>query len=90
MDEDDILVIWYIDDGSSFIKLLGENVVVLQRRLAGGGTEPTQEAGKVGTTGEAFGEVGSGQDNSGEILCGGGASSASVWVKDVGNDPPSG
>ena len=41
MDEDDILVIWYIDDGSYFIKLLGENVVVLQRRLAGGGTEPT-------------------------------------------------
>ena len=29
-------------------------------------------------------------DNGGEVLCGGGASGASVWVRDVGSDPPVG
>ena len=50
------------------------NVVFLRGRLAGGGTEPVWGAGKVGTTGEAFGEGGSIYDNGGEILCGCGAS----------------
>ena len=60
------------------------NVVILD----GSGTEPTAGAGKVGMTGEDFGEGGSGQENGKDILCGGGASSASVWVIDVGNEPP--
>ena len=67
------------------------NVVILQRKLDGGGIELAEGAGKVGTTGEDFGEVGSGQENGVEILCGSGAIGASVWVLDVGsNDPPSG
>ena len=77
-------------DGGAFIQVIGTNAVVLQQRLAGGGTEPTEGAGKVGTTGEYFWEGGSVQKNGGDILCGGGASSASVWVGDVGGDPLSG
>ena len=42
-------------------------------------------AGKVVTIGEALGEVGRGYENGREILCGGGASGASVWVRDLVN-----
>ena len=41
--------------------------------------------GKVETTGEAFGEGGSGYENVREILCGGGARGAYVWVQDMDN-----
>ena len=41
-------------------------------------------------TGEAFGEVGSGYENGGYILCGGGAIGDSVWILDMGNDPMAG
>ena len=47
-------------------------------------------AGKVGTTGEAFGEKVSGQETGREILYDDGESGASVWVRDVGNDPSAG
>ena len=52
--------------------------------------EPTAGAGKTETTGEDFGEVGSRYDNGGDILCGGGASGASICVREVGNDPSAG
>ena len=55
-----LLGVWYTADGSSFVQVLGENAVVIQQQLAGGGIEPTEGAGKVGTTGEALGEGGSG------------------------------
>ena len=55
-----ILSVWSADDCSSFVKVLGTNVFVLQQILAGGGTEPTSGAGKVGTTGEDFGKGGIG------------------------------
>ena len=42
------------------------------------------------TTGEDFGELGSRYDNGGDILCGGGASGASICVREVGNDPSAG
>ena len=58
--------------------------------MDGGGTEPMAGAGKLGTTGEYFGEVRSGYENYGEILCGVVASGAYVWVRDVINDPPAG
>ena len=40
--------------------LFRTNTIVLRRRLAGSGTEPTEGAEKVGTTGEDFGEGGRG------------------------------
>ena len=40
------------------------------------------------TTGEVFGKVGSKQENSGYVLCGGGARCAYIWVQDVGTEPP--
>ena len=46
--------------GSYLIQVLGTNVVVLRQRFAGGGTEPAEGTGKVGTTGEDFGKGGSG------------------------------
>ena len=39
------------------------------------------------TAGEDIGKGGSGEENGGEVLCGGGASGASIWVRDVGTDP---
>ena len=53
-----LLRVWDTSDGSSFVQVLGTNDVVLRRRLAGGGTKPPEEAGKVGMTVEAFGGVG--------------------------------
>ena len=44
----------------------------------------------MGMTGKAFGEIGSGYENGKEVLCGGGASGASIWVRNVGTDPLSG
>ena len=87
MDGEGLIGIWDTYDGSSIIQLLGTNVVVLRQRLDSGGTEPTAVTRKAGTNGEDFREGGSGYANGGEILCGGGASGASVWVKDVGNEP---
>ena len=46
-------------DGGAFIQVIGTNAVVLQQRLDCGITEPTAGTGKVGTTGEYFGEGGS-------------------------------
>ena len=54
------------------------NVFVIRRKLARGGTEPIDGAGKMGTTGEDFGKGGRVQDNGGEVLCGGGARGASI------------
>ena len=45
----------YCHDGSFFVQVLGTNVVVLRRQLAGGGTESMEGVEKVGTTGEALG-----------------------------------
>ena len=56
--------------------------------MSGGETEPTEGEGKVWTTSEDFGKGGSRLENIREILCGGGARGDSVWVQDVGNDPP--
>ena len=81
---------YHLPDVRSFFQVLGTNVVVLRWRLAGGGTEPTAGADKVVTTGESFGKGGNRQENGEEILCGGGASSDSVWVRDMGNDLPTG
>ena len=58
-DGEGLLGVWDTDDGSSFVQVLETNVVVLRRRLDGGGIETTEGAGKVGTTGEALGEGGS-------------------------------
>ena len=60
MDGEFILGIWDTADVSSFVQLIGTNVVVLRRGLASGVTEPTEGAGKVGTTVEALGEGGGG------------------------------
>ena len=73
--------------GGYFVRLLGTNVVVLRQGFASGGTEPAECTGKVGKTGEDFGKGGSRYENNGEVLCGGGASSASIWFQDMGNDP---
>ena len=54
-----ILVVQDTVDGGSFVQGLGTNIVVLWRRLDGSGTEPTDGAGKVGTTSEDFGKRGS-------------------------------
>ena len=58
--EGGLLVVWYTDDGGYLVQLLWANVVLLRRELAGGGTEPTEGAGKMGTTGEYFGKGGGG------------------------------
>ena len=55
---EDVFGIWYRADGSSFVQVLETNIVVLQWWLAGGKTEPMAVTGKVGETGETFGEVG--------------------------------
>ena len=57
-DGEGLLGVWETYDGSCFVQVLGTNIFVLRRGLAGGGTEPMAGAGKVGTTGEGFGEGG--------------------------------
>ena len=42
----------------------------------------------MGMTGKYFGKGGRGEENGGEVLCGGGASGASNWVQDVSTEPP--
>ena len=59
MDGEGILGLLDTADGWSFVQVLRANVFFLRRPLAGGGTEPTEGAGKMGTTGEDFGKVGS-------------------------------
>ena len=49
--------------------------------------EPPEGTGKMGTADKDIGKGGSGQENGGEVLCGGGASSAPFWVQDVSPDP---
>ena len=60
MDGEVLLGLLDTADGWSFVQVLRANVFVLRRPLAGGGTKPTAGAGKLGKTGEYFGEVGSG------------------------------
>ena len=55
-DGEGILGVWYTADGCSFVQVLGTNVVVLRRKLAGVGIEPTDGAGKVGADGKDFGK----------------------------------
>ena len=57
-DWEGIIGVWDTADGSHFVQLLGMNVVVIRRQLAGSGTETTEGAGKVGTIGEVLGEGG--------------------------------
>ena len=42
----------------------------------------------MGKTGKNLWKGGSGYDNYWEVLCGGGASGAYIWVQDMGTDPP--
>ena len=56
MDGEVLLGVWDTADRSYVIQVLGTNLVVLQQRLDCGITEPTAGTGKVGTTGEYFGE----------------------------------
>ena len=60
MDGEGLLGLCNTTDGSSFVQVLGTNVVVLQIQLASGETKSTAGAGKVGRTGEYFEEGGSG------------------------------
>ena len=57
-DGEGLLNVWDTADGSYFIQVTGTNLFSLYQRFAGGGTEPTVGAGKVGDTGEALGEGG--------------------------------
>ena len=54
-----MLAVWYTTDGGSFCQIIGADIVVLRQQLAGGGTESTEGAEKIGTTGEYFGKGGS-------------------------------
>ena len=58
--------------------------------MAVSGTEPPEEAGKMGMDGEDIGKGGSGLENGGDVLCGGGASGANFWVQDMGYETPVG
>ena len=60
MDGEGLLGVWDTTDSGYFVQVPGENVVFLQQKLAGGGIEPLESAGKMGTAGEAFGKGGSG------------------------------
>ena len=60
MDGDILLSVWYTANVGSFVQLLGENFVVLQQLLAGGGPEPASGTGEMGTTGKSLEEGGSG------------------------------
>ena len=59
-DREVLLFVWYTNDGRSFVQEPGTNVVILQQQSTRGEIEPTEGTGKVGTTGEAFREGGSG------------------------------
>ena len=50
-----LLIIWDTADDSPFVQVLGTKFFVLQRRLAGVGTEPTAGVGKVETNGDVLG-----------------------------------
>ena len=89
-DGEGLLGIWDTTDGGLLVPIPGMNVVVLRQRLDGNGTEPPEVAGKMGTAVEDLGKGGSGYENNREVLCGGGAKVACVWVCDVGSDPPVG
>ena len=45
-DGEGLLGVWDTADGNFFVQVLGMNVVIFRRRLAGSGTEPTTGAGK--------------------------------------------
>ena len=60
MGEEGILGVCYTADGSYFVQVPGVNVVLLQRQFSGGGTEPKDVMGEMGTTDEYFGKGGSG------------------------------
>ena len=55
-----LLGVWDTADGESLVQVLGADVVDILQRLYSVGTEPTESTGKVGTTGEDFGNVGIG------------------------------
>ena len=59
-DGEGLLGIWDTTYGGYFFQLLGANVVVLRQQLAGGITEPTEAAVKMGMTGKKFGKGGGG------------------------------
>ena len=89
-DGEGIINVWETTNGSNFIQVLGKNVVILQRLLDGSGIESMEGTGKVGMNGESLGEGGIRWDNNRDILCGGGASGPSVWVRYMGDDHPDG
>ena len=55
-----LLGVWETTEGRLFVQVPGTNVVVLQRRLAGGGTEPSKGVGKMGKVGKDLGKGRSG------------------------------
>ena len=55
-----LLGVWDTADGGLFVSVHGTNVVVHQQLLAGGGTEPLEDAGKMGTSGKDLGKEGRG------------------------------
>ena len=54
MDEEGFIGLWDTDGVSFFVQVLGRTNAVLQRRLGGSGTDPTEGVGKVGMTGKSF------------------------------------
>ena len=56
MDGEDILGVWNTTDNGYFVQVPGDHVVVLWQRMASGGTEPTEGAGKMGTADKDFGK----------------------------------
>ena len=55
-----------------------------------GGTEPPEGTGEMGGAGEYLGKGGIVNNNSREVLCGGGTIGAPVWFRDMVSDPPVG
>ena len=84
-----ILGVWDTTDSGIFVPV-PEIKVVRQQQLACGGTEPPEGAGKMVTAGKDLGKEGNRRENGGEILCGGGAIGAPVWVRYVVSDPLAG
>ena len=60
IDGEVLIGVWDTSDGVLFVPLPRTNVVVLQRRLARGGMEPLEGAGKMGTAGKYIWNGGSG------------------------------
>ena len=54
-------------DGSSFVQVPGTKCFVLQRKLAGGGTEHGVGEGKLGTNGEVLGSEGADRRTAGRF-----------------------